>query len=273
MKENFQNFIRDSLLAMLQPIAKLCLSRGIHFQDFVELAKRAFVRAANKELEKSSRLPSVIKISVMTGLQRPEVNRLLEVSEQISSKDFVVRVVGQWSSDKRFLSSGKPKKLPTDGLNSPFARLVKTVSKDLNPHTVRFELERLGLIEVRSGIARLISPTYVTSGDTRETLRLGARDVSDLIESLSENAFCAHEVPNLQARTEYDNVPDYALAKIRNWFLEEGTKLHAKARAYLSKFDRDISPSATKGEGKNRVVIGTYSLISNVEEVSSEEKK
>lgn len=274
MREDFQSFLRSSLSAMLRPLADFCIARGLRFQDFVDIAKRAFVVSAERRLIRERREVSVSKVSVMSGIQRPEVNRILKAPHAPQSKDFIVRVMGQWTSDKRFSHKKKPKRLGIEGAQSGFAKLVAAVSTDLNPHTVRFEFERLGLIEVKDGHATLLNPVYVTTGDPKETLRRGAGDVEDLLVSLQENAFAAHHVPNLQARTEYDNVPDEALPAIREWLLEMGARLHEQARNFLSKFDRDTGKQQSRGSGRNRVVIVTYSRVEEMDnEKSNEEEK
>jgi len=252
---------------MLRPIASFCVSRGLRFQDFIDISKRAFVDSAEDKLRKEKEPISTSKISVMTGIQRPEVSRISKNPEKIKSKDFIARVVGQWSSDKKFLDKkNKPKKLYYEGLNSDFSKLVQTVSSDLNPHTVRFELERLELVETDKGYATLLSPVYITSGDPKNTLRLGAYDVEDLLVALEENAFTSHDMPNLQARTEYDNIPDENIDVIKKWFMDAGSRFHDQARKFLSKFDRDISKKQSKSTGKNRIVLGTYSRVQVLQE-------
>lgn len=272
MREDLQSFLRSCLLVMLRPLAKFCVARGIRFQDFVDLAKIAFVKSAEKKLTLERRPSSVSRLSVMTGIQRPEINRILKKPEPNKSKDFIVRIIGQWSSNSKFTDKKRPKKLSVEGLNSDFAKLTFTIGSDLNPHTVRFELERLGLIEVKDGYAKLLNPVYVTSGDPKNTIRLGSYDVEDLLTALQENAFNEQDVPNLQARTEYDNISDEELAYIREWLLTSGSRFHEQARKFISKFDRDINKSQPKGTGRNRVVLGTYSRVEAIEDQSEEEE-
>ncbi len=263
MKAAVGSFVRSSVILMLRPIVRFCLTRGLHVQDFIEVSKKVFVDTAVEIVRNKNDELSVSKLSVMTGIQRPEIKRLLETSDiaQEKSKDFVSRIIGQWSADRRFKKGNAPKKLTIEGANSEFANLVQLVGSDLSSHTVRYELERLGLIQVKAGYVTLISPAYVTKGDPTSTLRLGAQDVSDLITSIQENAFTEHHVANLQARTEYDNIPDEKLIEIREWLLKAGGQFHKRMRNYLSKYDRDITKSKKLGNGRNRIVVGTYSLV------------
>lgn len=255
-----KDFLHSCLSLMIRPIADFCLSRGVRFQDFVELAKQGFVAAARAQLEEQAKEISNSRVSAMTGLQRPEVKRLLAEKVKAAPKDIVTRLLGQWEKDRRFIDrSGRPKRLSVTGNSCEFSKLVRIISKDLNPHTVRFELERLGLIEVTGGTAKLIRVEYISQGDPRKALEFAAEDVGDLLKAVEENAFLSTELPNLHARTQYDNIPDQYLPKIKEGLLTLGRKFHAQARALISSFDRDVKPSLSAGQGRNRVVVGTFS--------------
>jgi len=261
MADNYDTFLSFCVRLMIRPLAIFCVSRGLRIQDFIHLAKEEFVRSAHEGLQKESASISISRLSVMTGLQRPEINRILENPADRHSKDFITRIIGQWTSDKQFKAGGRLRQLGVEGLNSDFAKLVASVSKDLNPHTVRFELERLKVVTIKNGKAKLMTPVYNTTGDAKSTFRFGSQDVADLLYSIQENAFVSNEIPNLQARTEYDNIPNEDLPAIRKWLLDAGTTFHENARHYLSKFDRDINGVNSKGSGRNRIVVGTYSRV------------
>ena len=274
MKSSPNSFLKSCLATMLQPIVDFCVARGLHLQDFIGIAKRCFITSAERRLKSSNKEVTISRLSVMTGLQRPEVARLRTTQEELKSKDFVTRVVGQWNSDKRFCDKrGRPRPLTTGGQRSELAKLVAAVSQDLNPHTLRFELARLELISERDGKAQLVQPAYLTTADPTKTIQFGAEDARDLLSAIQENAFSLSEEPHLNARTQYDNVPDEALNSIRTWFLQLGQRVHQQCRTYLSKFDRDISGKKIAGDGRNRVVLGTFSFIEPVQDDSGESKE
>ena len=203
----------------------------------------------------------------MTGLQRPEVTRLRTDTEQPKTRDFITRVIGQWTSDKRFLDRKKnPRPLNATGKASEFHQLVRAVSKDLNPHTVHFELTRLGLIQTENGMVTLLQQANVSTGDIKETLRFASEDVRDLLVACEENAFAANDTPNLHARTQYDNIPDDLIPAIRAWCLEFGGEIHSRIRDYLSQRDRDINQDISSRGGRNRVTLGTFSRVEPIED-------
>lgn len=236
------------------------------------MSKKNFVDAAEHQLTKEQREVSHSRVSVMTGLQRPEVKRLLADKTKAEPKDIVTRLLGHWERDRRFADSrGRPKQLGVQGTNSEFARLVNTVSKDLNVHTVRFELERLGLIEVDGDKAKLLQKEYISHGDPQQALRFGSEDVHDLLIAVEENAFISSQTTNLHARTQYDNIPDEFIPRIKENLLELGRSFHAKVRDLLAPFDKDLNPKIASAEGRNRVVVGTFSRAHIVEDEGEKE--
>lgn len=274
MQHDISRHISRCIALMLEPVVEFCLSRGVHFQDFLELSRRSFVSAAEKQLQREGRDSTVSKISVMTGLQRPEIGRLRHRDDLPKSKDLIVRVIGQWVGDKRFLNSkGLPKPLKTTGAKSEFAKLVTAVSKDLNPHTVRFEMERIGVLECGEGVAKLVRPAFIVNGDPIQIMNFIAEDSRDLLASIQENAMSVHFIPNLHARTSYDNIADEDIPVIREWFIVLGKRIHEECRRFLSKFDRDISHGRTAGAGKNRVILATFSRVEALNENSLDQEK
>lgn len=84
----------------------------------------------------------------MTGIHRKDVDRLILGERKVDpATDVFTRVFGQWQNDKRFSKNGRPKALDLGGEAVYFAKLVQSVSKEHNPYTVLFELERLGFIK------------------------------------------------------------------------------------------------------------------------------
>ncbi|MBP9837252.1 MAG: hypothetical protein KBC84_00915 [Proteobacteria bacterium] len=252
-----------SIKLILKPIVRLCLRHSIKLQTFLEYAKVVFIEAAEEELIKSQHEISVSKISVMTGVHRPDVVRLyMEKSPEKTEKNQISRIIGQWQHDSRFLTkAGKPKVLSALGMESEFVQLVHSVSADLNPYTILYELERTGIIERKDNSIKLASRLYLPKGDIEEGLRLLSQDTDDLICAVEENILSESKSLNLHIKTEYDNIVPEAEAEIRDWFIKQGSKFHEETREFLSKYDRDINKKLSREGGKKRVVLGTFSRV------------
>lgn len=254
----------ECLKIILKPIMRFCLRYSVKLQEIIECAKSAMIEVAKEEMEKSGTEVSISRLSVMTGVHRPDVVRLYkEQSPNKISSNQITRVIGQWQQDEKFLTAaGKPRVLSVQGKDSEFVDLVYSVSADLNPYTVLFELERIGAVEKTERGLKLISFIYKPTGQVKEGFELLAKDTEDLLLSVSENIYQVKEQANLHIRTEYDNISPDALTQIRKWFLEQGSIFHRNAREFLSKFDRDINPEIEKQKPAVKVSLGTFSRIS-----------
>lgn len=258
-----------SINALVRPVVRLCLRLGVRFQELSSEIERAYVELAHSELLSTRKDISTSKLSVMTGIRRPTVSAILDSRTSTASgpapADVAARVIGAWMDDKRYSSSrGKPKDLSYAGLASEFALLVRSVSADLNHHTVLFELERLGVVHRAKSRVCLDVDSYVTI-DKQEGLAMLASDISDLSAAVQENIASADELPHLHARTVYDNVAVSDLPKIRRWMLALGRQVHQRARKFISKFDRDITPADRPKDARARVVLGTFGYTAATE--------
>lgn len=258
-----QQIFREALVCLLYPVVRLALRHAVKFQDFEAVAKQAFLRAATEELQSSGSAVTASKLSVMTGIQRRDIRRI-ENSQPPSHGDLITRVIGLWREGARFRGkNGRPRTLSFHSGAGEFVDLVQSVSSDLNPYTVLFELERARLAEQNEDGVSLLRPGYQPA-DLAEGLRLLGKDSSDLHRVVEYNLFAGQQDRQLHIKTEYDNIPSDKLPLVREWFMEQGTQLHARARAFLSAHDIDVNPQA-KGlpppETRLRAAIGTFAIV------------
>lgn len=246
----------------MRPVVRFCLRNSMVLQEITEQLKRVLVEEAAESMRQAGERVNVSRISVMTGLHRRDVMRLTKgAGEPPSPMSLASRVIGQWGQDTRFkTASGAPRILSYEGDQSEFKELVRCVSQDLNHCTVLFELERIGAVEKRKTGVKLIRPTLTISQDLEEGCELLARDSSDLMQSALQNIVDKPEIPQLHARTEYDNVSLAALPKIKNWLLEEGAAFHRRMREFISNLDKDTN-AGLEGPGGGRVVVGTFGRV------------
>lgn len=252
------------LRLILRPVARFCLRHSIKLQELNECCKAALVGEAKRELSLSGAAVSASKLSIMTGVHRQDINRLSgNAPQEKVSENLTSRILGHWQSNKRFQTpGGKAKTLTVEGRDSEFWQLVTSVSADLNPYTVLYELERIGAVKrTRDGL-KLASRVYIPRGNVEKGFSLLQGDTNDLISAVEENVFASENVPNLHIKTEYDNIVPSAVPEIRTWLIKEGSAFHQRARSFLSRFDRDLNP-ALKSEAAPavRVALGAFSRV------------
>lgn len=241
-------------------------------RTIVEELKALLVEEAQRELTRSKEELTVSKLSVMTGLQRRDVQRISSShAEPTEHLDLMTRVVGMWTTNERFSRGSKPHALSFEGPSSDFAELVKSVSMDLNASTVLFELERLGLVKRSGPELELVWNAYQISGDSDDAYTLLERDITYLVEAVDANITRSAPVPNLHISTQFDNVTTAEACSIREWLLKKGADLHAEAREFIGSLDKDINPTRYADPGGMKVCLTSFSLC-ELPEVRDENK-
>ena len=231
----------------------------------VQILKLAAIEVAEEMLRTSTDKINVSRISVLTGITRPEVKRIYKEGRAPSVRteaSLHARVMNCWEQDAAYATKGRrPKVLAED----EFRQLVSTVVKHVNPGTVLFEMQRSGAVERTARGLRLSDP-YVGGVDQEKSrVELLADDLETFFAAVEDNLQHQEEPRNLHLRTEYDNISATDLQKIREWFLREGRALHRKARGYLSTLDLDLksrSDDKRRSAGGHQVVLSSFSFTS-----------
>ena len=259
---------RSLTRALLRPVVRFCLRNAIQYQEVADSLKSVFVEQARIELERSCGIPNVSRLSAATGLQRKDIQRILETPSSEASS-LLSRVVGQWHLDKEFLDKrGKPRRLRYGGTECEFSRVVWKVSSDLNPGTIVLELERLGAIARTDRHLILKSEVLQLSGNLGAALESAAAESEHLFETVESNVALEHELPNLHATTEFTNIRLGSLPLVRKWLLDQGSELHARARRFLSELDNDLH--ARDEQSGATVSLTTFSHIALPDLIDSE---
>jgi hypothetical protein len=263
------SYTRTNLLTLLlEPVVRVALRYGFSIQDLIEGAKIAFIKVATKELATQGEAVNVSRLSIMSGLQRRDVMRILENSEPYEeSVSMITRVVGMWSTNKRFLDKlGNPKPLHYSASDNEFSALVGLISKDLNAGTILNELQRRELVNRKGSVVTLLR-TALQTRDDQDALQILAEDSADLTASILENVKEEGAV-NHQAKTEFDSVPEEYSEEIRKWLLQKGRALHSEIKKYLAQFDTDSNQKKSSSK-KVRVAFGSFATITeSVQKVS-----
>lgn len=251
---------------LLRPAARFAIRRGIKIRTILEELKTTLLEEAHRELSRVDQDPSTSRLSVMTGLQRKDVQKVLGASDELPRHtDLMTKIIGLWSASDSFSSDGAPNSLPLDDSDYSFSALVKSVSQDINPSTVLFELERLKLIKKEANAVHLLWNSYQVSGDIDDAYALLSSDIETLVRSVDCNITHADRTPNLHISTSFDNVSTEALGQIKDWILERGALFHAEIREYVGSFDKDLNPTLHAKSGGGRVTVGSFSLCTEPE--------
>lgn len=259
--------LRTCLRKIGRGLIRFCLKHSIKVQEIEECLRDLYLEEAKEEIRRRNEKISHSRLSVITGLSRREVQRIEEAPEVTqNAAGLIMRVIGMWQSNSRFLDRSKNPKVLSFGFEeSEFAKLVAMVSKDLNSATVLFELERVSAVaRTEKGLSLLVK-SYRPKGDVQAGFKILEDDITDLINIVGENVLFNPNVGNLHLRTEYDRIRPEGITEIKAWLLREGNALHARAREKIATYDQDVNPDPQFNGNFSRVVLGTFGAVDGEE--------
>jgi hypothetical protein len=248
---------------LLRPIVRLCLRHSLKLQDISECLRQAALSVASEQLERDGEAITGSRLSIISGLHRREIARLQSHTGKPSQEvDLLAKVMGMWQTNEDYLTAhGLPRLLSHGFVESQFSSLVRSVSKDLNPATILFELERTGSLERTTRGVRLLKQSYVPAKDAEAGFSIATRDVDSLLAAVEENLTGNLAVPNLHARTYFDRIRTTNLTALRAELVRAGHKFHAEVRALLAEHDQDVNPDPTYQGTFAEVAVGAVSHV------------
>jgi hypothetical protein len=206
------------------------------------------------------------RISLLTGLTRKEVGRLLSKEDSgdawrdRSRINRAARVLNGWAQDPDFLDGrGAPASLPFEAERSvSFSDLVRRHGADVTARAVMDELLRVGSIRrLKDGRLRPLDRVYLPRTDASEKLAILGTDVADLIAAIDHNITQPEQEPFYQRKVAYDNLPAEYLPKLRGLVRRNAQKLLERLDAEMARHDRDVTPDPSSPGGK-RAMVGIY---------------
>lgn len=266
-----------AVLRLLEPLVRVLLRNGMSFNAFSDLARRAYVESAMREFAIPGKKQTVSRVSVLTGLSRKDVQRILgaqgiaDSGEARERYNRAARVIAGWVRDQEFAdAAGEPAALAPDGPGASFGQLVKRYSGDVPARAVLDELLRVGAVQRQDdGRIRLLSRAYVPSASDLDKLDILGADVADLIATIDHNLRHGGADPRFQRKVMYDNVPRDAAAAFRALSAQQAQALLEAMDQWLAPRDRDVNPSV-QGAERVRVGVGIYYFEENLVQRSEE---
>lgn len=264
-----------ALQGLLRPLVRLLLRQGVPFKVFAEVAKQAYVSVAMDEFRLAERKQTISRVSVLTGLSRKEVQRVLrnplpQDQEVTARYNRAARVITGWVRDPEFRDDrGRPMPLPWEGEARAFATLVKRYSGDIPARAVLDELLRVGSVErLPDGRIRLLARGYVPQLSEADKLGILGTDVAALISTIDHNVTHGAKAPLFQRKVMYDNLPAETVEVFRPLAARRAQHLLEVLDRWLARRDRDASPS-TGGTGRMKAGVGIYYFEEDVPESPS----
>jgi hypothetical protein len=250
---------------LLRPLVRLLLAHGIPFQMFCDMVKSAYVKVAEDECRIDGKQQTDSRISLLTGVQRREVNRLRnEPAERISLPQHAsmsALLLAIWSGHPEYQDEqGSPIPLPRLAGKSEgksFESLVQSISKDFRPRVVLDEWLRQGIITLDSDDrVHLVADAFAQPQDKDEKIFYFGQNIHDHLAATAHN-LAGGTPPFLERCVFYDKLSADSVREVADYSRTVGMRaLHAvnKRAAELQKRDKR-QPDAV-----HRINFGIYNF-------------
>jgi len=275
---NIHRTLNSAIAQLLRPLFRILLRHHVSFGAFEDLAKRAYIDVVINDFGIPGKKPSVSRASVMSGLTRKEVQRLLSASSDAAGPEGerynrAARVLSAWTRDPEFLdTSGEPLALDPQENGINFATLVRRHSGDVPARAVLDELLRVGAVRWREdGRLEPVVHAYVPQSSPADKVEILGTDVADLINTIDHNIQHGGTDARFQRKVMYRNIPAAVLPEFRKL---SGTQ----AQALLERLDKWLAaqqppdPPDQPSPPSARVGMGIFYFEEQLESDSSQEK-
>ncbi|MEY4562854.1 MAG: hypothetical protein RLZZ618_2131 [Pseudomonadota bacterium] len=237
-----------ALTRLLRPLMRLMLRHAVPFKAFEELAKRAYVDAATHDFALPGKKPSISRASILTGLTRKDVQRLMETPDAprpLNDKRYnrAARVLTGWVRDADFQTAeGQARTLQIDG-DQGFAALVKRHGGDVPARAVLDELLRVGAVaQGQDGGLTPVARAYVPQQGEAEKLDILGTDVAGLIDTIDHNLQHGATDPRFQRKVAYRSIAIARLPEFRQLSATRSQALLEQLDQWLAERD-DVGPA------------------------------
>jgi len=264
MSESIQSATKFALAKMLRPLVKLLIKQGVSYASFSEVTRRLFVDVAEQDFKIPGKKQSLSRISVLTGINRKDVAKILKPDQSPNAKPSVPasrpsRIIQGWLRDNSFTNeSGAPKPLHFEGGENSFSELVRRYGGDVTPRSMLDELTRVGVISSNPQQHLILcSMAYVPQQDLEAKINILGRASGDLFSTLDHNLDHQQYRSRLQRSVAYSNIPVKNLNQIRMQSKEEAEQFLLQINQWLSQHDANVNPEMDSTETA-RAGIGIY---------------
>ena len=240
----------------MTPLVRILIRNGISYGEFDQIARKTFADVGFRDFAPPRKKQTHSNVAILTGLNRKEVKKLCEQNERNFEEDSrqynrVVRVLGGWINDRRFLrEDGNPRDLAPEGENS-FATLVRQYSGDMPVAAMQKVLLASGNIKfAEGGEIRLLSHAYLPSNDEAEKLVILGNDAGELIDTIDFNLSASREDLRFQRKASNPQVAVSSVPEIKQFLRRKGQAFLEEVDLYLSQHETsDVDKKAELSVG------------------------
>ncbi|WP_127747954.1 DUF6502 family protein [Parasedimentitalea marina] len=240
-------FMENILDRLFRPVARLAIAKGLRFAEVAESLRRSYIDVARDLAGPDA---NVSKLSMMTGLQRRDVTRLLEsqVSAEPKTPDQLPRLVARWLAQ----FDGAP--LPQHGPDASFDALARSIRKDVHPRSMLDALIAAGTVSVYAGEVNLLKKAHVPLEGSDEQIRYLGENIGDHLATAVGNVL--GDTPAYDLAVHYNGLSVEAVKELEElWRIRMGPVLRELNARALEFQENENGPARFRGGGYFRLEV------------------
>ncbi len=229
--------------ALMLPLARLLVARGVPYAQAEESLKTAMVEAAREAHPDGLPHRLVSRIATTTGINRREVTRLTRFDSAPAEpqRSAAANTFMRWRTNPAYLDAqGRPLALPRQGDAPSFESLARGVTQDVHPRSLLDELLRLGLASHDADADRvmLVLDAFVPSTDRARMLEFLAHNVGDHLSAAVANVL-GPAPRHLERAVFADGLSPRAIAAAEAWVAGAWRDMAAALVPFIEKLIAD----------------------------------
>ena len=261
--------LQAALARLLRPLAQLAVARGLPFAVVDEMLRAAFVSTAHAAHPGLPEHRRASRVSAATGLNRREVNRLLEQQHAAARagkpaatpRSPAAMVFAHWRATPAYRTrAGAPRVLPRTGTKPSFESLAHEVTRDVHPRALLEELLRLNLAThdaVRDTVA-LVKDNFVPRGDAEHMARWMGANVGDHLAGAVANML-GREPAHAEQAIAAEGLSAASVAEVRPLLQAHWQRLTDELVPLLERLiEQDAARTDPDDPNTHRVRFGLY---------------
>lgn len=250
-----------ALDALLEPLAELCVGKGVPIQAVEEQLRQAFVRAARQACEGANPQRLQSRISALTGLTRREVARIeaLVPPARPPTHGPLNELFARWMSMPPYGGPDGPRELPRQGAEPSFESLASSITRDIHPRSLLEGLCRLGLAEhdATGDTVRLLATGFVPRHQWAQMLGFLGANVGDHLRAAVVNVL-GNGDEHFEQALYADELSHQSLQQARHIVSDQWRALMADITPRLEAL---MQADATAGRPRDQALrLGLYAL-------------
>ena len=224
---------RDFLQALrriLRPIVRLMIRSGIRYDEFVDVARGAYVESAIRDVDKDAPRPTRDQVARTTGIQRDRVDHYIESNVPLPSGDRIsarveTEVLHRWYTEPRYLGpTGTPLELEFDAPDGiSFKELVAQTDPQADVGLILEQLLRTkSVARSEDNHIRALSRYFIWPDEGQARIKCLGTSLAHMIETLEYNiSSCVTESKRLERTVSADRgISDRLLIPFQEFALE-----------------------------------------------------